>query len=229
MSRKRTGPWRSNRHPVAIGILAVVIILGIGLYFLAAPALTTPNSYPFPCLGNESLVYHVHPYLRVVINGQNVTIPAAIGIHNPFFANGVAGGGQNSCFEPLHTHDTSGVIHIESESGRNYTLGDFFTVWRDTYPSITINGVSMSVTFNSSDILGFKADSTHTLQVLVDGKPYQGGDPTALVLDALDYCSAATTTMPCYPTAVGSPEWNGLSGAYPYGTGHTIEIVYGGG
>jgi hypothetical protein len=29
----------------------------------------------------------------------------------------------------LHTHDASGVIHIESPVRRRYTLGEFFDVW----------------------------------------------------------------------------------------------------
>jgi hypothetical protein len=29
----------------------------------------------------------------------------------------------------LHTHDDSGIIHIESPVNRDYTLGQFFDVW----------------------------------------------------------------------------------------------------
>lgn len=30
---------------------------------------------------------------------------------------------------PLHTHDTSGTIHVESNSYRTYTLGQFLDIW----------------------------------------------------------------------------------------------------
>lgn len=30
---------------------------------------------------------------------------------------------------PLHTHDDSGTIHVESSTNRNYRLGEFFKVW----------------------------------------------------------------------------------------------------
>jgi hypothetical protein len=29
----------------------------------------------------------------------------------------------------LHTHDDSGIVHIESPKGRQYTLGQVFDVW----------------------------------------------------------------------------------------------------
>ena len=42
-------------------------------------------------------------------------------------------GGINVCARPciaaLHTHDDSGVMHIESKQPRTYTLGEFFTEW----------------------------------------------------------------------------------------------------
>src|SRR5262249_4784787 len=41
--------------------------------------------------------------------------------------NGFVVGG--SCFSWLHTHDETGIIHIESPIQRTYTLGDFFDIW----------------------------------------------------------------------------------------------------
>ena len=34
-----------------------------------------------------------------------------------------------SSMAPLHTHDDSGIIHVESSINRNYTLGEFLEVW----------------------------------------------------------------------------------------------------
>jgi hypothetical protein len=31
---------------------------------------------------------------------------------------------------PLHTHDSSGLIHVESNTFRNYTLGEFLDIWK---------------------------------------------------------------------------------------------------
>ena len=71
-----------------------------------------------PALPAEALFEHYHAHLDVIIDGQSVTVPAAIGIDI-----------QNQRISPLHTHDASGVIHIESPTARTYTLGQFFTEW----------------------------------------------------------------------------------------------------
>ena len=55
--------------------------------------------------------------LAIFINGKNHTVPALIGI-------------TNYCFYWLHTHDQSGIIHIESPIHRAFTLGNFFDIWK---------------------------------------------------------------------------------------------------
>lgn len=204
-SRKRI------RLAIVLGValsLAVGSSLGVyGLYNATLHPSAQYGSFPFPCLSSESV--HAHPYLRIVVDGSNVTIPANIGL--------------SGCYEPLHTHDTSGIIHLETPSvDTKYTLGDFFQIWKDTYGTISIGGSSYPIIFNSTDILGFRADATYKVVLLVDGKP--SPDYGSLVLNSLDYCSAASMGPPCSPTAMGDPSYTGQ--AYPYGTGHTIVIEY---
>lgn len=205
---------RKSHTRLYLALAVIVVLSGAGIYALSNSLAhpSGPNgALPFPC-SSGTIAEHVHPWLTIVINGQNMTIPADIGIVN--------GGG---CLEPLHTHDASGTIHIEASStATQYTLNDFFTIWSATYGSVTIAGTQHPIIFNSTDILGFKADATHKVILLVDGKP--SSEYGSLVLDSLDYCSAATTGPPCSPTAVGTPYWNGQE--YPYGTGHTIVIEY---
>ena len=57
----------------------------------------------------------------------------------------------------LHTHDDTGVIHVESPVERDFPLGNFFDVW----------GVRLSDTC----IGGYCNDDIRTLRVYVDGKP----------------------------------------------------------
>ena len=229
-------PW-SYIIPV---LVIVVIILGL-VYFEFNYQFTTTSGYaspppgnlvfPFSCLPSESLFLHIHPWLTIVINGKNITIPSGIGIKNAVQAgsyNGepLYGGGPNSCFEPVHTHDDTGVIHIESPTNTNYTLGNFFQIWAATYAYMNISGSEHPIVFNSSDILGYIVNSSSTsIKLLVDGQPSsQYGN---LVLNTLDYCSAANSgSSPCSVTAGGNPSWNGGASTYPYGTGHTIEIEY---
>lgn len=128
-----------------------------------------------------------------------------------------------SCFEPLHTHDASGIIHIEGPNpSQRYTLGDFFAVWRATYGTVQIGSGSFPVTYTAGELLGHRVGGGHTIRLIVDGRPVASGP--GLVLNALDYCSAQSVGPPCFPTAVGDPFPPAV--LRQYGTGHTIVLEY---
>lgn len=195
----------------------------VGVYFLASPYFVGP---PFPYLTGENWI-HVHPYLVIDIEGTNVTIPAGVGI----FSAGL---------EPIHTHDSFGLLHVElaqiDAKSHNYTLGDFFTIWNYTVKAVgkseapSLNGRMLPVEFSSTDILGFRSNSTYQVVLLVDGRvSNQWG---SLNIEQLDYCSSLNTGPPCCPTdcatpggAASDPYWDGSTN-YPYGYGHTIVIEY---
>ena len=206
---------KRNRHPVAIGIGAAAVVVILGLYFFASPYFAPP---PFPYITGESYI-HVHPWLQIWIDGKNVTIPCGVGTQYVTCNGGT--------YEPIHTHDDSGVLHIElsqsDASGHNYTLGDFFSIWKWTFGTVPFNGTSRPVVFTQTDILGFTVDATHHLYLLVDGKNSTAWG--SLNLEQLDYCNASVgTAYPCQ-TANGNPYWDGGTN-YPFGTGHKIVIEY---
>ena len=246
MQEKGKIPWAY----VIPALVVVVIILGL-VYFefnnhVATPSYQSPTvgngDFPFSCLSQESLFFHIHPWLTITIDGNNVTIPPGIGIKNPvqvatYNGEPVFGGGANTCFEPIHTHDDSGVIHIESPTNTNYTLSNFFQIWAATYAYVNFSGSEHPIIFNSTDILGYKINSTPSasLKLLVDGhspqpEDFQGSSTSqygSLVLNVLDYCSQANSgSAPCHETAGGNPSWNGGANPYPYGLGHRIVIEY---
>jgi hypothetical protein len=68
-------------------------------------------------LSSEGTALHIHGHLDVYVNGKKVTVPAGIGIYD------------NSYLTELHTHDTRGVIHIESPHVSTFTLGQLFGEW----------------------------------------------------------------------------------------------------
>jgi hypothetical protein len=68
-------------------------------------------------LAAEQLVYHIHQHLDIFLNGKRLTVPPDVGIF------------PNVYLTQLHTHDPSGVIHVESLTNRHYKLGDFFAEW----------------------------------------------------------------------------------------------------
>ncbi|GHO47914.1 hypothetical protein [Ktedonospora formicarum] len=100
------------------------------------------------CDAQEQLNYHIHAHLSVYIDGQPVAIPQNIGIAS-----------DGSCIYWLHTHDTTGLLHIESPTTKTYTLGDFFTVWQQRFSSL---GYPAQLKQNT----GWK--------IYVDGKEYTG-------------------------------------------------------
>jgi hypothetical protein len=80
------------------------------------------------CDVSEQLLFHIHSHLQIYVSGQPELVAAGVGIGPPLqiFGGIVVGG---SCFSWLHTHDESGIIHIESPVLRQFTLGDFFDIW----------------------------------------------------------------------------------------------------
>ena len=89
----------------------------------------------------------------------------------------------------LHTHRTDGVIHNESETARNYTLGQFFAEW----------GVLLNKRCVGAYCQGFKW--------YVNGKR-QRGNPQDLVLKAhLEVVIAIGKQPKKIPSTYA---WNGL-------------------
>jgi hypothetical protein len=210
---------KQRKRRTIISVIVVVILVGTIGYGVYALTQNRGESWPFPC-GAEGTTVHVHPWLQIFINtgtgNFSVTVPANIGFVS------------QTCLEPMHTHDASGIIHIEATSVSNqYTLGAFFTIWRLSYPSgISVNGLNRPVILNSTDIFGFKTGQGHTLSLLIDrGQPTYRNSTVDESLDLVhyDYCTAQSTGPPCSPTAGGDPQY---PGGYPYNTGHTIIIVY---
>jgi hypothetical protein len=106
-------------------------------------------------LSQEGVATHIHAHLDIFVNGKHVTVPALIGI-NP---------GANYLTE-LHTHDTRGVIHVESPKANDeFTLGQFFAEW---------------AVFLDSRCIGAYCNG---LKWYVNGKQ-ETGNPAGLVLKA---------------------------------------------
>src|SRR5262245_1505646 len=107
----------------------------------------------------DPIAIHIHPTVKIVIDGQDVVIPDNVG------HVGSAG------LMPHHIHDTTGKIHVESLiADHKFQLQDFFAIWGKT--------------FNSQEILGFHADATHTITMTVNGQPSTAFG--SLVLEDLD-------------------------------------------
>ncbi len=116
------------------------------------------------CDTSEQLVFHIHAHLEMFVNGVQKLVPAGVGIGPPLqFQNDFVVGG--SCFSWLHTHDETGVIHIESPIQRTFTLGNFFDIWGQPL---------------SADQVG---PAHGKISAFLNGKPFTG-DPRSIPLDA---------------------------------------------
>jgi hypothetical protein len=180
----RTGIWTA----VAVAVIAVISVVVVLLNrpgstpaaaptaASTAPGATAGTNPPWPApsdasaavraaglpmLGAEGTAQHIHAHLDVFANGSAVQVPADLGIDQ-----------ARQQISPLHTHDTTGVIHVESpDAHATYTLGQFFAEWQ--------------VPLSADRIGGLSVDATHHLRVYVNGQ-LQTGDPAAIVLKAHD-------------------------------------------
>jgi hypothetical protein len=120
---------RRSRRYIKIISAIVVPIIAIGvisaIIFVPQSSLA-PTIDGIQCNSLERTTYHIHAHLDVFIDGKPFTVPAQIGI-------------TGKCLYWLHTHDTTGVIHVESPDTRSYTLGDFFDIWSQTQPNSQIS------------------------------------------------------------------------------------------
>jgi hypothetical protein len=99
------------------------------------------------------IVSHLHPKLNITVNGQPLVIPKDIGIHSSLYKDHSLDRYGMSGMAPLHTHDDTGTIHVESKVNRNYTLGQFLKVW---------GGLD--------DVVG-NGNNNIVIKTIVDGRP----------------------------------------------------------
>lgn len=108
-------------------------------------------------LPQEQLEYHIHPQLTVYVDGDQVKVPANIGIDQ-----------EDGLISALHTHDDSGEIHVEAPERADFTLGQLFTEW--------------DVELTDTCIADHCPDEANGFVVYVDGEPVDG-DPNDIVFE----------------------------------------------
>ncbi len=170
-----------------------------------APSASDPTPYPAPSdpmvlaakaglvpEDAEQLQYHVHSHLDVFVDGKPIIVPAALGIDitNPavhtFTSDGVKSYGgiavpcDKACISPLHTHDISGVLHTESATHKDNTLGQLFIEWN----------VRLTSTCFANDCAPAKS-----VAIYVGGTKFVG-DPTTIPLKNLEEIAIVVGTPP---------------------------------
>jgi hypothetical protein len=130
-------------HPAGFGgrvLISVTATLVLVLVIFSPPAaarLAARGRPPWPAPGPGQLAAGVHAagltllsapgvvtryavHLDVIVDGNRVTVPAGIGLDY-----------RGRRIAALYTSDTSGIVHIDSDSERSiFTLGQFFDEWQ---------------------------------------------------------------------------------------------------
>lgn len=141
---------KNKNKLIAIGIIAAI---GAGVaYYLHESDNTVDTTYAvidgIPCETQEYTTFHIHAHLDVFVNGQHITVPQYIGIMD------------NSCLYWLHTHDNTGIMHIESPQQTDFDLSQFLDVWKKTStgappdgePIIFVNGQEVSTNLENTKL-----------------------------------------------------------------------------
>ncbi len=122
------------------------------------------------CESMEGTAQHFHPHLSLFIDGIPQTLPLDVG-------------NKGYCMYWLHTHDSTGIIHVESPDIREFKLGSFFDIWGQG--------------FNSTQFMDRTIEQNKTVKVWVNGEEYTG-NPREIVLHTKQ--SITVAYGPPYPT-----------------------------
>jgi hypothetical protein len=147
----------------------IAIIGSIAVYYARehAAALTIDG---IACNSMEQFAMHIHAHLDIIINGVYFLVPSQVGI-------------PGNCFYWLHTHDESGIVHIEAPMLRDFTLGQFFDIW----------GKKLS----NDQIFNYVADANNPLNVYINGtKVPDGTNYRDIKLNAHDEIAIVYGTPP---------------------------------
>ncbi len=147
----------------------------------------------------ESLQHHVHSHLDVFVDGAPVTVPGGIGIDtgDPRVHRGVVDGKpafggivvpcDQPCISPPHTHDATGILHTESATNRDNTLGELFVEW--------------AVPLDASCVSTYCRPAS-PIAIYLDGKPFTG-DPRSIPLTDQEEIAIVIGRPPAHIPATG--------------------------
>jgi len=121
---KSVSVFRSHRkRNVAILALSALVVIGVSV-----------------AAASYDRGVHWHSHLSVTLNGSPFTVPANIGIDSSLWKDHSLDQ-YGSGAAALHTHDTSGTIHVEvNTSHRDFTLHEFLAIWGQPVDGSAIDG-----------------------------------------------------------------------------------------
>ena len=122
---------------------------------------TEPDPISQDCLNHSGLARHDHAVLKIFINGDEEPIPANVGILTDICNK------DGEEMHAVHTHDSSGRLHIESNEDIDIPIGVFFDIWGHH--------------FDENGIFNYTVNETHELIMTVGGQQINQYDDYLLV------------------------------------------------
>lgn len=101
------------------------------------------------CTGHHAGNIHIHATLTITQDGKAIEVPASVGI-------------TGDCIHPVHTHDVTGLIHMDYPKPIVFTLGDLFDTMGIVLTDTQIGSIKMSdgytvvVTVNGQELHKFR-------------------------------------------------------------------------
>jgi hypothetical protein len=118
-----------NRRPRRILFYALIGI-SIALVSVAAAEVVSLNT----------IRMHIHPKLSILIRGASESLPSNIGIDRALWRDHSLDRYGVNGLSPLLTRDSSGIIHVESNTVRDFTLYEFLGVWGEPLDNSQVVG-----------------------------------------------------------------------------------------
>ena len=120
-----------------------------------------PDPISQDCLDHNGLARHDHATLQIFINGEQESVPGNVGIMTDICNK------EGEEMHAVHTHDSSGRLHIESNEDIDIPIGVFFDIWGHH--------------FDETGIFDYRVNSTHELIMTVGGQVINEYDDYLLI------------------------------------------------
>lgn len=130
------------------GIIIAGVIIAVAIWASTMSIKPSDNSKSM----SAQMVMHIHPRLYIEMGNQIYMVPQNVGIDPSMWKDHSLDQYGMTGMAPLHTHTNDGIIHVESNVKRDYTLGEFFDIW-----GIDLKGKTVNATSNGEPIPDYRA------------------------------------------------------------------------
>ena len=163
---------KNTKIIAAIVAVAITIILGI----VISIKLTTLIG-PQVSAGNKTIIMHIHPILKLMIDGKSVTLPAQIGIIPSLWKDhSLDRYGMQAMINmympataAMGTESNNGVVGVAPSANKNSTLQNFLKIW-----GIDLEHKNVAISVDGKPVTDFKdyiLRNGERLIMTIDGKP----------------------------------------------------------